>query len=503
MNKSSGFHDSWRFSSPISKVLPALVICALLIAPAHAQFTLVKVSGDLFQNSYSQHRSEVEPHTFAWGSTLVSAFQVARVSDGGGADVGFATSTDGGKTWTPGYLPGLTSNYKGGSFSAASDPAVAYDAKHGVWMISSLPIQNNNAEAVATSRSRDGIHWGKPIIVDQSGSDDKNWIACDNSSSSPFYGNCYTEWDEPGLGDLIFMSVSSDGGTTWSRGKNTADDAAGLGGQPLVQPNGKVVVPIDGFGGMIAFNSTNGGSTWSSTTTIANQEFRGEDGGLRSPGLPSGAIDRAGKIYVVWPDCRFRSGCSTDDIVMSTSTNGTSWTAPVRIPIDPVNSTVDHFIPGLGVDLATSGNTAHLAMTYYYYPQANCNNSCQLNVGFTASSDGGQTWSAGTFLAGPMNPNWLPQSQNGLMVADYLGVAFAKGNPYGIFAAAKAPSGGLLNEAMYTTKQPLKPPADTVYYSSKNDKPFPNARGRYVWKYYDDEGEYPIPPTKQVHPPKK
>jgi hypothetical protein len=483
------------------KILPALAICSLLIPSAEAQFTLVKVSADQFQNSYSEHRSEVEPYTYAWGSTIVSAFQVARVFGGGGADVGFATSTNGGQTWTPGYLPGLTTNYKGGSFSAASDAAVAYDAKHGVWMISTLPIQNDNGEAVATSRSLDGIHWSKPVIVDNSGSDDKNWIVCDNTPSSSFYGNCYTEWDEPAQGDLIFMSVSSDGGATWSRGKNTADFASGLGGQPLVQPNGKVVVPIDGFGGMIAFNSVDGGSTWSSTTLIANQQFRGEDGGLRSPGLPSAAIDKSGKIYVVWPDCRFRSGCNTDDIVMSTSTNGTSWSTPARIPIDPVSSTVDHFIPGLGVDLATSGNTAHLAMTYYYYPQANCNNSCQLNVGFTASQDGGQTWSSGTFLAGPMNLNWLPESQNGLMVADYLGVAFANGNPFGIFAAARPPSGGLLNEAMYTTKQPLKPPAGATYYSSMNDKPLPNAKGHYVWKYYDDDGEYPIPPTKQVRPP--
>ena len=87
---------------------------------------------------------------------------------------------------------------------------------------------------------------------------------------------------------------------------------------------------------------------------------------------------------------------------MSTSTNGTKWSAVSRIPIDPTKSTVDHFIPGLGVDRATSGNTAHLAMTYYYYPVAACNNSCKLEVGFTVSDDGGRTWTAGKNLAGPM-----------------------------------------------------------------------------------------------------
>lgn len=468
--------------------------------PASSQ-QLVRVSTDTFSNTYSEHRSEVEPQTFAWGSTIVAAFQVARVHDGGGADIGFATSKDGGTTWTSGYLPGLTINYLGGSFSAASDASVVYDAKHAVWLISSLPIQSNQPLAVATSRSADGIHWGKPIIVDQSGSDDKNWITCDNTPTSPHYGNCYTEWDEPGLGDVIFMSTSTDGGRTWGPKKMTADQASGLGGQPLVQPNGTVVVPINGFGGMIAFTSTNGGVSWNRTTSIAIQNFRGEDGGLRSPGLPSAAIDKAGKIYVVWPDCSFHAGCSTDDIVMSTSTNGTTWTKPVRIPIDPLTSTVDHFIPGLGVDPATSGTTAHLTMTYYYYPNASCGGTCQLNVGFTSSLDGGQTWTAGKKLAGPMSLSWLAPSQNGLMVADYLSVAFSNGKPFGVFPVASAPSGGKLNEAMYTTATHLAVSELEPTFSSAREKPVPGVVGTYVWQYYDDEGEYPIPPSRQVRPP--
>lgn len=478
----------------------AFVIASVILAAAQSSFPLVKLSTDTFHNSDSEHKTEIEPDTFAWGSTIVSTFQVARVPDGGGADVGFATSTDGGKTWTHGLLPGLTDNYKHGSFTAASDAAAAYDAKHGVWLISTLPIVNNNGEAVGISISKDGLNWGKPVIVDQSGSDDKEWVTCDDTSSSPHYGNCYVEWDEPGLGDVIFMSTSTDGGKTWSAGQNTADGAAGLGGQPLVQPNGTVVVPIDGFGGMVAFSSTNGGKSWGSTVLIANQNFRGEDGGLRSPGLPSAAMDGAGKIYVVWPDCSFRSGCSTDDIVMSTSTDGKTWSQVSRIPIDSTKSTVDHFIPGIGVDLATSGSTAHLALTYYYYPVASCGNSCQLFVGFTTSQDGGKTWTKGQKLAGPMQLSWLPQSQNGLMVADYLAVAFANGNPFGVFAVAKAPSkNGLFNEAMYTTKNPLLPSRNGRRFSSKGENPLPNVKGRYVWKYYDDDGEYPIPPSKQLH----
>jgi len=296
MNRSSLNSPSGRTSSAIFAVVLTLALTLVMVAPAFAQLPLVKLSTDTFNNSASQHKTEVEPDTFAFGSTIVSAFQVARVFGGGGADVGFATSTDAGKTWTSGYLPGLTNNYKGGTFTAASDAAIAYDAKHAVWLISTLPLTNGDGEAVATSRSTDGIHWGKPIIVDNSGSDDKNWITCDNTTTSPHYGNCYTEWDEPELGDLIFMSTSTDGGLTWGPAKNTGDSASGIGGQPLVLPNGTVVVPISTLGTMIAFLSTNGGSSWTNTTLISNQNYRGEDGGLRDGfGMPSAQIDGGGK----------------------------------------------------------------------------------------------------------------------------------------------------------------------------------------------------------------
>jgi len=104
--------------------------------------------------------------------------------------------------------------------------------------------------------------------------------------------------------------------------------------------------------------------------------------------FPSTGIDKSGKFYVVWSDCSFRRNCSTNDLVMITSTNGTKWTSPARIPIDPLSSTVDHFIPGLAVDRATSGTTAHLTTTYYFYPQASCNSfTCRVHLGFTTSTN--------------------------------------------------------------------------------------------------------------------
>jgi hypothetical protein len=493
------------FSTPRNALftLNLLLVLAVFVAmaiPASAQFTLTKISTDTFTDADAQHATEVEPDTFSFGSTIVSAFQVARIVDGGGADVGFSTSTDGGKTWTAGYLPGLTVNYKGGSFSAASDAAVAYDAAHGVWLICTLPIGNN--DLVAVSRSTDGITWGTPILVTNNIDSDKNWIVCDNSSSSKFYGHCYVEWDSPADGDLVFMSTSTDGGQTWGAAKTTADSLSGIGGQPLVQPNGNVVVPIVSLfsGGMAAFGSSNGGASWSSSVNIATEDEHQDAGGIRSPGLPTADIDAAGNIYLVWSDCRFRKGCNSNDLVMSTSSNGTTWTSPTRLPIVPVSSAVDLFIPGLGIDHTTSGTSAHLTVTTYAYANTNCNiSTCQLYVGFTTSNDGGKTWTAGKVLAGPMKLSWLPNSQNGLMVADYLSVSYANGQPFGVFAVAKAPSGGKFDEAMYSTTAPLLVAENEPRYSSAADKPIPGVKGdKGPRKFYDDDNQYPIPPKKMA-----
>ena len=48
-----------------------------------------------------------------------------------------------------------------------------------------------------------------------------------------------------------------------------------------------------------------------------------------------------------------------------------------------------------------------------------------------------------------MQLGWLPNSQNGLMVGDYIATVFSNGVPHGVFAVAAAKSGTTFNEAMY------------------------------------------------------
>ena len=445
----------WRASLGIGATLLALAVGA---TPVIANVAVTRISTDPFTNSTSQHATEVEPDTFSNGNTIVSTFQVGRFFDGGSSDIGFATSTDGGSTWTSGFLPGTTPfSTPAGPFARVSDASVAFDARHNVWLISSLPLNSTPTGAgVIVNRSTDGgLTWSNPVVVNSDTGTDKNWTVCDNTSTSPFFGNCYTEWDLNSAGNLIQMSTSTDGGLTWGPKKTTASGQAGLGGQPLVQPTGTVIVPIDNANetAVGAFRSTDGGASWTDVTTIALIRHHTEAGNLRSPALPTAEIDGSGKVFVAWSDSRFERGGKANDIVFSSSSDGVTWSAVTRVPIDAINSQVDHFIPGLAVDKATSGGTAHLVLTFYFYPVSSCKQStCQLDVGSISSVNGGATWGASTMVAGPMNVTWLANTSQGFMVADYISTSFnGSGSAHGAFALANAPSGGVFDEAMFTT----------------------------------------------------
>jgi hypothetical protein len=316
---------------------------------------------------------------------------------------------------------------------------------------------------IFVSRSTDGgATFGSPVEIPpppvKKVDLDKNWTACDNHTGSPFYGHCYTEFDNFGQGDLEYMSTSSDGGQTWSTPVSPAGNPKGLGGQPVVRPNGTVIVPFESLHGTIgSFRSTDGGLTWSKEVAVSKIRFHGVAGDLRTSPLPTAEISASGRAFVAWEDCRFEPKCSANDIVFSSSTDGLSWSAVRRIPLDPVGSGVDHFIPGLGVDPATSGANSHLALTYYYYPDASCTEAtCDLDVGYASSPDAGDHWSAPTQLAGPMSLTDIADTSQGPMVGDYISTSFnAAGTAATVFAIGLPHSGSLFDEGMWAPSTPL------------------------------------------------
>ena len=321
-----------------------------------------RIATDPYRGGGGQHATHAEPDSFSWGTTVVATFQVARFVDGGAQNIGFARSTDAGRTWRSGLLPQLTrASRPRGAFLRASDPVVAYDDAHALWLIATLGITESGT-AVLVSSSADGLHWSAPVTAVQkpdlpnSIALDKEWIACDNGASSPFRGHCYVSYSDVERVELV-TQTSVDGGKTWSAAVGSPDHAGrrGIRGpyapgpQQVALPDGTLVVPL--FDGELsAVRSTDGGATFSAGTRIAAASFSRVPG-LRAAPLPSAEVGADGTVFLAWPDCALRPSCAANDIVFSKSRTGVNWPLPVRIPLGPGS----HVIAGIAADPTRAG----------------------------------------------------------------------------------------------------------------------------------------------------
>jgi hypothetical protein len=107
---------------------------------------------------------------------------------------------------------------------------------------------------------------------------------------------------------------------------------------------------------------------------------------------------------------------------------------------------------------------------YYYYPVSHCNSStCQLDVGYVSSTNGGQTWTTKTQLAGPMQLSWLASTSQGAMVGDYMATTIVGGRAFPALASATAPHGGVFDEAMFTVSSGLRISAGDLLATSDGE----------------------------------
>jgi hypothetical protein len=384
-----------------------------------------------------QHESEVEPDSLTVGGTTVAVFQVGRNRSGGSASIGFSTSRDGGRTWREGLLPGLTtSTASPGPAARASDPVVAYDAAHRVWLANALTLARGTTR-LTVQRSSDGVTWSPPTEAALAESDelayDKNWLTCDNGAASPFRGRCYLAYTLVGrrVDDLV-VQRSDDGGRTWSAPATRRIEVTGV--LPVVQPDGKLVLvfwspPRE----IVAIVSGDGGVTLGEPVTVASLSTR-ETKPFRAPPLVAAEVDEKGVVLVTWQDCRFRARCSANDVVLSRSADGASWTEPVR-----VTSGRNAAIPTIGVE----PGSGRLAIAYYAIRPDG------VDAELVTSSDGAR-WSAPQRLSPRrMRLAWMPETGLGRMLADYIGVSWARGRPLVVYVLASPPRRGRLRQAIY------------------------------------------------------
>ena len=210
-----------------------------------------------------------------------------------------------------------------------------------------------------------------------------------------------------------------------------------LGNQIAVLPNGTLVdvfwtgrgsglqpSPNQNFIG--AMVSTDAGARWSQVIKISNfaelpgcgaERICDPDTGQpvrAGTNIPDIAVDpNTGRVYVVWADGRF-SGGAYPDILLSSSTDGRSWTTPVKVNKTPVP--VAAFNPA--VEVSADGTVGVL---YYDFRQNTTAAGLPTTVLLAHSHDAGVTWDTEQVLGGPFDMEQAPFAR-GLFLGDYQGL---------------------------------------------------------------------------------
>jgi hypothetical protein len=270
----------------------------------------------------------------------------------GDVQCGWYSSRDGGLTWTDGVFGGTP-------YPRQGDPTVAFCADGSVVYVCLSFTGSFQAHGLYSFRSEDGgLLWQGPYtILDRPNGfpfADKEWVACDRSSS-PFANRAYTTWTDFGAQTAILLSRSADGGESWSGGVRVSDAGSPQGSVIAITPDGAVNVAWydSSGGGRVGFDrSTNGGGSFgpdlypSSVDAIpADPVFRRNSFPSMDADLSGGAHD--GNLYIVWADDRH----GDPDILLVRSTDqGATWSDPIVVNDDPPGTGADQWFPWLAVD---------------------------------------------------------------------------------------------------------------------------------------------------------
>ena len=125
---------------------------------------------------------------------------------------GFATSSDGGKTWSNGFIPPSA-----GAAETFGDPSVGVD-RHGVFYFANLAANAAGHGTIQVNRSSDGgKSWGAGVVVQVDDASDKEWLAVGPDPADGSRDNVYVTWTsfQTAACELRF-GRSTDGGATFT-----------------------------------------------------------------------------------------------------------------------------------------------------------------------------------------------------------------------------------------------------------------------------------------------
>lgn len=280
---------------------------------------------------------------------------------------GVYTSDDGGATWTNRGLLDDQPGWKDSPFVSDGDPVIAFGPRpdasgrfswaNGVRAYyaslasykpgrSPFPPQMS-PEYIAVSWSDDnGESWQGPSVATTRDNpvdfNDKEWLAVDTATKSPYFGRVYTSWTSfrQNTSEPVEVSYSTDGGATFSAPKQVSPAANTVkkgrqGSQPVVGADGSVYVTFEQGSAHVVVISRDGGVRWTRPRAVVTAVRDIADpipgANFRTDSFASLAADPADARRLVLAWSQNVPGKGGRIMVVRSADRGLTWSAPVQV----------------------------------------------------------------------------------------------------------------------------------------------------------------------------
>ena len=303
--------------------------------------------------------------------------------------IGIGVSLDGGITWEDRLLTGSGLPYD-------SDPGLTVDTEGNFYLVSLSFKAINDTNALIVFKSSDkGFTFtkqGNAVFSNGVTFEDKELIACDRTDSE-YRGNLYVVWTRfISSATIIYFVYSEDQGITWSDPIQVSDNSGNQWPVPCVGKDGTVYVGWVGnnYSAILLDRSFDGGKTWGDDIFIRNvigyDKLDGWIGVFSYPAMDADITDGpySGNLYIAYCNIGFYG--SSDIYFIRSQNRGETWSEPVVISGVDTEPDNDQFHPWLTVD-----NTGIIHVIFY--DQRNGISDDLVDIYYTKSDDGGETWS--------------------------------------------------------------------------------------------------------------
>lgn len=414
-----------RPMTPFLRRAALLLVPALIWLPTQgAEITKnVKLNTDGTDQLHNEEQLAVNPTD---GDNVIAVWRDFRL---GYRRIGVGVSHDGGETFTDTLFPDS-------AYPRASDPGICADSS-GNFYAHVLSLNNSGGlagAAISVFKSTDGGDtWADPVdaVTSPFGLLDKQMIACDRTGGATD-GYIHLAWYDVSMG--IRTTRSTNGGASFQSSRQVSGGGSVQWPVPAVGPQGQVYIGWVNFSDVeLKFDrSSDAGRTWGPDKTITPLLITNEplNGGVDVLSYPAMMVDttdgpRRGTIYVAYIDRR-EPGSDTDIFLRSSTDEGETWTEPIRVNDDSLDSGADQFHPWLVVD--ESGALAIIWLDRRDDPE-----NLEWNAYLARSFDGGQSFTPNVRVSTASSSPSGAGSATAGMIGEYIGIDSLAGDLYTVW----------------------------------------------------------------------